>query len=177
MPRRTKLIITAILLVLLVVPAVYGLLMWSPKNPLAFRILSHHITSSGPNSGLFMEMEVTNASTTTIHSLSAELQASWKSDPSDATAESAFEDGMMMWGADAVLPNETRRCTAWIGGDGMELVNLKDAEIHYNFRSWLQYQAERLLYDLNTHLPEEAGRHLPRRFESHGAAKLEPPAS
>lgn len=71
MPRRTKLLITAIFLVLLGIPVTYIALIWHPPNPLRFRVVEESVEKHPRGvSYHWMRMELRNTSDVTVVFLS-----------------------------------------------------------------------------------------------------------
>jgi hypothetical protein len=95
MSRRTKLITTALFLVLLAIPAAYVAFTWSPENPLRIRI-----TSAGGNAPLTIQplgyyvlpVEVKNTSSTPVNlvSLSPSLVLPFGTPLGDSAVELPF---------------------------------------------------------------------------------------
>jgi hypothetical protein len=79
MSRRTKLIITAIFLVLLSIPAIHLARIWHPKNPLRFQLAEHAEgwESDPPSVGTYttIYIKVTNTSAASIYLDTAELMS------------------------------------------------------------------------------------------------------
>lgn len=75
MSRRTKLIITALFLVLVSIPVVYVVLTWSPAEPLRFRVVGDR-TVETPRDGRtrrVLEIEIENTSMVPVQTMSGSL--------------------------------------------------------------------------------------------------------
>ncbi|QIF01966.1 hypothetical protein [Roseimicrobium sp. ORNL1] len=85
MSRRTKLIITALFLVLLAIPVVYAVLTWRPQNPLRFRQLGESVLRDETGKVYYSRklLEVRNISVAPVLCLSGTY--SWESPEGEGT--------------------------------------------------------------------------------------------
>lgn len=74
MSRRTKLLVTAVFLMLLAVPVAYIFLTWHPENPLRFEVVEHapgmetEVDTESAYTTIYVK--ITNTSSSTIHTYS-----------------------------------------------------------------------------------------------------------
>jgi hypothetical protein len=116
MSRRTKLLVTAVFLVLLAVPAVYLVLSWAPPSPLRFRVLSERVEHSGKPVKI-LEIEVLNTSGITPVEFEGAL---WGVSPGESHGEMIaflYTDAEID-GPQYIYPHSPNRYTAVLGGEG-----------------------------------------------------------
>jgi hypothetical protein len=158
MSRRTKLLITALFLVLLMVPTVYVWAYWHPANPLRFQIgKAEPEYPDDPLSFLKARVLVTNTSGTPIHLQSAVLD--------DGNQElGSVEPQMWPRSKDynEVIPaHGTLELTSSLYWSASQESSIPSLQVYYYWDSSLKYRATRWCYHLRNRSPEFLQRRFP----------------
>ncbi|QIF01955.1 hypothetical protein [Roseimicrobium sp. ORNL1] len=181
MSRRTKLIILAVFLVLLAIPAAYVALTWSPKDPLRVRLISMDMPGEqDPFKQMTMRMELENTSTVPIFVGDVVFRARRKTgvngDPMFQRIYLFSPDGSSNW-FHTIAPRSTQLFSADVTGYDQATVDMDSAEMVYLYESDTEHRInelwsrgiERVPYWITKHLPE------PLSDSDQAAASIEPP--
>jgi hypothetical protein len=162
MSRRTKLIITALFLVLLGIPTIYVVLTWHAVNPLRFRLVSPP-PKPGDDRPRTMEFEVENTSAASIHVLIALWDESPEPGKLGALRGSLLSrlnpgpDGLVRL---TVPARSTLRFVSEIEYmSDTEGLHVESAQIQYGWFSHPKYLTSRALDWISSFLPESPQRH------------------
>ncbi|MEZ0275526.1 MAG: hypothetical protein ACAH88_11535 [Roseimicrobium sp.] len=184
MSRRTKLIITALFLVLLGIPTVYVVLSWRPRDPIQFRFVEQYVQGDENSVPTYYRiiLEAVNVSPWSIHLSEAVLTVditdqgrnAWERDlghvpntfitrtgqesPKLASLDIERPAGRL---SDpngyyrAMRPGETRQCVVFVSSDdAFQRVPADKLRVYYEWSSKTVRQYERLRSSLSEELPE-----------------------
>jgi hypothetical protein len=178
MSRRTKIILTALFLVLLGIPAAYIVLTWRLENPLRFRVVGECLEHMPPYEGQLrvLTVEIENTSAATVG-----IRGCYLGDAADTPKPILL--GMM----DGLIETEGPRLPpASIGAHGTVLREfvfeegvpldkpLHEVIVWYTWNTRMAVQADALVMWLWDVLPRSIGGKLSRPHRKYGRAPLEP---
>ncbi|RBP36969.1 hypothetical protein DES53_115110 [Roseimicrobium gellanilyticum] len=151
MSRRAKLIILAIFLVLLAIPAAYVALTWSPGNPLRFRL---EPDTSQKDGGTFI-IAIENTSATTV-----EFLYLWSSFTGDLSPDSSGFRQMSSPMFASIPPRSTHRTSLRVTRAELDAYAGRHW-VEYMWRSWVNAQAVQAVSWLREHSPASLHSYLP----------------
>ncbi|MEZ0276097.1 MAG: hypothetical protein ACAH88_14410 [Roseimicrobium sp.] len=170
MSRRTKLILAALFLILLAIPAVYVILTWSTPNPLRFRVVGYEEPSrvgQFRDSGK-LHMIVENTSGVPVHFEWATLKkghnATGTSDP--------FGGDWSVYGLDGrndmiIPPYSSLPCFSTVPQDEYPASAFENIELFYTWMSGTRAKASEARNWLYLHAPEFVRSYITMDWPSH----------
>jgi hypothetical protein len=181
MSRGTKLLITALFLVLPSILTIYAALTWHLRNPLRFRILSVKHQPQPTRDGYFMvaeiELEVINSSSTPVELCSTRFHRE-EGDTTRQVGRIYEESGTVLEGhidRERMLSGNGRfhfkGWTRWPKGEPLDHDNLR---VEYEFMSRTKSELWKTYWSLCKLIPETWRDSMPMPDLSMGEAPLEP---
>ncbi|QIF01954.1 hypothetical protein [Roseimicrobium sp. ORNL1] len=160
MSRRTKLIILALFLVLLAIPAAYVALTWHPQNPLHFHLERIHQASElDHKGGRRLRIRVENSSHAEIHLFKVLMEEQgnspdWVDHSGFINAESQREQGIQVQEHAIIIPpRSTIHLTGYLRPELLSSAQQGRIAAHYYWNSQIIRKSERGMRWFNQHSP------------------------